>query len=124
MSDKLKIKMARAKKRRRRVRGKISGTAQIPRLAVAKSLVNTFIQIVDDTKQVTLVGLNTNSKAMAGKFDEKDSKTEQAKKLGQAAAELAMEKGIKKVVFDRGQYRYHGRIKAAAEGARKQGLEF
>jgi large subunit ribosomal protein L18 len=124
MTDKLKAKAARAEKRRRRVRGKVSGTADIPRLTVAKSLKNTFIQIVDDAKMVTLVGVSTNSKTIADKFDPKDTKTEQARKLGMAAAELALAKGIKKVVFDRNQYRYHGRVKALAEGARKQGLEF
>lgn len=124
MADKLKIKTAQAGKRRKRVRGKISGTSEIPRLSVAKSLRNTFIQIVDDTKHLTLVGLSTDSKTMADKFGEKDDKTEKARKLGLAAAEMALEKGIKKVVFDRNRYRYHGRIKAVAEGARKQGLEF
>jgi large subunit ribosomal protein L18 len=124
MTDKLKSKTARAEKRRRRVRGKVSGTADIPRLTVAKSLKNTFIQIVDDAKMVTLVGISTNSKTIADKFDPKDNKTERARKLGMAAAELALAKGIKKVVFDRNRYRYHGRVKALAEGARKQGLEF
>jgi large subunit ribosomal protein L18 len=124
MANKLKIKSARAQKRRRRVRGKISGTADIPRLTVSKSLKNTFIQIIDDVGQITLVGLATNSKSMADKFDGKDNKTEQAKKLGRAAAEIALEKGIKKVVFDRNRFRFHGRIKAVAEGARKKGLEF
>lgn len=123
MADKLKLKAARAQKRRRRVRGKVAGTVEIPRMSVAKSLHNTFVQIVDDINQVTLVGLATNSKAMADKFDEKDTNTERARKLGLAVAEVALEKGIKKVVFDRNQYRYHGRIKAVAEGARKQGLE-
>jgi len=124
MADKVKIKTARADKRRRRVRGKIIGTSEIPRFSVAKSLRNTFIQIVDDTKQMTLVGLSTDSKVMEGKFGEKDNKTEMARKLGLAVAEIALEKGIKKVVFDRNRYRYHGRVKAVAEGARKQGLEF
>lgn len=124
MADKLKIKAARAEKRRGRVRGKISGTSEIPRMSVAKSLRNTFVQIVDDSNQATLVGLSTESKTMADKFDDKDTKTDKARKLGLAAAEIALEKGIKKVVFDRNRFRYHGRIKAVAEGARKQGLEF
>ena len=118
------MKAARADKRRSRVRGKVTGTPEIPRFSVAKSLRNTFIQIVDDTNHTTLVGLSTASKSMEGKFDEKDNKTAQAQKLGQAAAAIALEKGIKKVVFDRNMYRYHGRVKAVAEGARKQGLEF
>jgi large subunit ribosomal protein L18 len=116
MADKFKKKAARATKRRRRVRGNISGSADIPRLTVAKSHKNICIQIIDD--------LATDSKAMSGKFDDKDSKIDKAKKVGQSIAELALEKGIKKVVFDRNQYRYHGRVKAAAEGARDKGLEF
>ncbi len=123
MANKMKIKAAKAMKRRRRVRGRVKGTSEIPRMTVAKSLKNVFIQIVDDTNHATLVGLSTNSKAMAGKFDDKDTKTDQAKKLGLAVAEIALEKGIKKVVFDRNEFRYHGRIKAVAEGARKQGLK-
>ena len=124
MSKKMKIKAARALKRRRRIRGKIKGTAEIPRLSVSKSLNNTFVQIVDDARQITLLGLSTNSKALADKFDDKDTKTDKANKLGLAVAEMAQEQGIKKVVFDRTQNRYHGRVKAVAEGARKQGLEF
>ncbi len=117
-------KEARALKRHRRVRGKIHGTPEIPRLTVTKSLKNTLIQIVDDTNHVTLIGLSTNSKAMAGKFADGDKKADRAKKVGQAIAEMALEKGIKKVVFDRNRYQYHGRVKAVAEGAREKGLEF
>jgi large subunit ribosomal protein L18 len=124
MAYNLKLKATRALKRRLRVRGKIRGTSEIPRMTVAKSLKNTFIQIVDDLHQQTLVGLATNSKTMAGKLGDKDTKIDQARKLGEAIAQLALEKGIKRVVFDRNRYRYHGRIKAVAEGARKQGLEF
>jgi large subunit ribosomal protein L18 len=93
-------------------------------MTVTKSLKNTFVQIVDDVNQVTLVGLGTNSKVMAGKFDAKDKKTDMAKKAGQVIAQLALEKGIKKVVFDRNRYQYHGRVKAVADGAREKGLEF
>jgi large subunit ribosomal protein L18 len=124
MADKITIKTKRAVRRRRRVRGKVSGTADIPRLTVAKSLKNTFIQIIDDVQGQTLVGAATNSKAMADRFDSKDNKVEQAKKLGQAIAELAQEKGISQVVFDRNHYRFHGRIKAVADGAREKGLKF
>ncbi len=124
MEKTAKHKEARALKRHRRVRGKIHGTPEIPRLTVTKSLKNIFIQIIDDTNQVTLVGLSTNSKAMAGKFADGDKKADKAKKAGQVIAELAIEKGIKKVVFDRNRYRYHGRVRAVAEGAREKGLEF
>ncbi|MFH1701344.1 MAG: 50S ribosomal protein L18 [Candidatus Zixiibacteriota bacterium] len=124
MISNTKKKAARALKRRRRVRGKINGTSQIPRLTVSKSLNNMYMQIVDDHKCITLFGLATNSKEFAGKLDKSDSKVDKAKKLGQAFAELAIEKGIEKVVFDRNQFRYHGRVKAAAEGAREKGLKF
>ncbi len=124
MADKIKHKKHRAEKRRRRVRGKIQGTPEIPRLTVTKSLKNTFVQIVDDINQVTLVGLASNSKAMADRRGDATNKVSLAKKTGEAIAELALEKGIKKVVFDRNRYRYHGRVKAVAEGAREKGLEF
>jgi len=119
-----KVKTKRAGQRRRRVRGKIQGTADIPRLTVRRSLKNIYAQIIDDQKQQTLVGLSTLSHAVADKLEDKDTKTDQAKKLGQMMAELAVDKGIKKVVFDRNQYRYFGRVKAVAEGAREKGLEF
>ena len=124
MEKTAKHKEERALKRRRRVRGKIHGTPEIPRLTVTKSLKNTSVQIVDDINGVTLIGLSTNSKAMAGKFADGDKKTDKAKKAGQAIAELAVAKGIKKVVFDRNRYPYHGRVRAVAEGAREKGLEF
>jgi large subunit ribosomal protein L18 len=124
MASKIKKKAVRALKRRRRVRGKISGTSEIPRLTVSRSLNNMYIQIVDDQKNITLLGLATNSKGFSEKIGKDDSKIDKAKKLGQAVAELATEKGIEKVVFDRNQYRYHGRVKAAADGAREKGLKF
>ena len=124
MASKTKVRANRALKRRRRVRGRITGTAEIPRLTIAKSLNNLYLQVIDDVKMVTLLGLGTQSKHMADRLSKEDTKTEQAKKLGQAMAELALEKGISKVVFDRNQFRYHGRIKAAADGAREKGLKF
>ncbi|MEZ5358966.1 MAG: 50S ribosomal protein L18 [Candidatus Zixiibacteriota bacterium] len=124
MATKYKKLAKRADKRRRRVRSKISGTAQVPRLTVARSLKNIYVQIIDDQKMVTLLGIGTNSKKLAGAFDEKDDKTARAKKLGKAVAEHAKELGIEQVVFDRNQFLYHGRIKALAEGAREGGLKF
>ncbi len=124
MADKNKVKSFKAQRRRRRVRGKIHGTAERPRLTVAKSLKNLFVQIIDDDKGVTLVGLATNSKTMTPLIEKGDTKTAQAKKVGLKIAELARAKGIESVVFDRNQYRYHGRIKALAESAREGGLKF
>jgi len=119
-----KVKLERAIKRRRRVRGKIHGTDEMPRMTVSRSLKNMYVQIIDDNSQSTLLGLGTCSKAMAGRVDKKDTKVVVAKKLGQAVAELALEKGIKRVIFDRNVFRYHGRVKALAEGAREKGLKF
>ena len=123
MTNKTKIKTRRAARRRRRVRSHILGNTDKPRMTVAKSLNNIYVQIIDDMKRITLVGLSTGSKTMSEKFTKDDSKTEKARKLGQAIAELAKEKGIQRVVFDRNHFRYHGRVKAVADGAREKGLE-
>lgn len=116
-------KTERAERRRRRVRGHIQGTSERPRMTVARSLRQMFVQIIDDHKQTTLLGLGTLSKTMADKYGPKDNKTVRAKKLGEEVARLALEKGITQVVFDRNRFRYHGRIKAVAEGARAKGLK-
>lgn len=116
-------KTERAERRRRRVRGHIQGTSERPRMTVARSLRQMFVQIIDDHKQTTLLGLGTLSKTMADKYGPKDNKTIQAKKLGEEIARLALEKGITQVVFDRNRFRYHGRIKAVADGARAKGLK-
>lgn len=116
-------KTERAERRRRRVRGHIQGTSERPRMTVARSLRQMFVQIIDDHKQTTLLGLGTLSKTMADKYGPKDNKTIRAKKLGEEIARLALEKGITQVVFDRNRFRYHGRIKAVADGARAKGLK-
>ncbi len=124
MADKNIVKAKKAERRRRRVRAKVVGTALIPRLTVSKSLNNTFVQIIDDVKQITLLATATNSKIVQDKLGKKTKKTEAARLVGEELAKLAKDKGIEKVVFDRNQYRYHGRVKAVAEGARKGGLKF
>ncbi|MEX2569874.1 MAG: 50S ribosomal protein L18 [Gemmatimonadota bacterium] len=109
-------------RRHRRVRKKVVGTGERPRLVVYRSLNNLEGQIVDDTKGVTLLGISTLTsevKEAGGK-----NKTERGKAAGKLLAERAREKGITKVVFDRGGYIYHGRVKAFADGAREGGLEF
>jgi len=116
-------KTERAERRRRRVRRHNQGTSERPRMTVARSLRQMFVQIIDDHRQTTLLGLGTLSKTMAGKYGPKDNKTVQAKKLGEEIARLALEKGITQVVFDRNRFRYHGRIKAVADGARAKGLK-
>ena len=103
-----------------RVRGKISGTPERPRLNVFRSNANIYAQIIDDVNGVTLVAANTLEK----EFEGATGNCEAAKKVGAALAERAKAKGIEKVVFDRGGYVYHGRVAALAEGAREAGLEF
>ena len=111
-----------AEKQRRhaRVRRKISGTAEFPRLAVCKTNKNIIAQIIDDTKGETLVYVSTLDKDVK----EKHANIEAAKEIGTIIAKKATEKNIKKVVFDRGGYIYHGIVKELAEAARKGGLEF
>ena len=106
-------------KRHLRVRAKVKGTAQSPRLNVFRSLKNVYAQLIDDVAGVTLVSASTVEKDF-GYGGNKDA----AKKVGQKLAERAKAKGIDKVVFDRGGYLYHGRIQELAEGAREGGLQF
>ncbi|MFP4664132.1 MAG: 50S ribosomal protein L18 [Bacteroidales bacterium] len=106
---------------RQSIRNKISGTAEKPRLAVFRSLKNITGQIINDDEGVTMAAIATNTKAFA---EEKGNKSELASKAGEKLAKDAIEKGITQVVFDRGGYKYHGRVKAFAEGARKGGLKF
>lgn len=124
MADRNIVKAKKAEKRRRRVRAKVIGTSQIPRLCVSKSLNNTIAQLIDDNRKVTLIYTATNSKVVADKLGKKSKKVEAARAVGEELAKMAKEKGIELVVFDRNKYRYHGRIKAVAEGARKGGLKF
>ena len=106
--------------RHKRVRGKVSGTPERPRLNVFRSETNIYAQLIDDTKGVTLVSASSLEKG----FEGPGSNCEAAKKVGEAIAERAKAKGIETVVFDRGGYLYHGRVKALAEGAREGGLQF
>ena len=107
-------------KRHKRVRAKISGTSERPRLCVYRSLQNIYVQIIDDTCGKTLVSASSVEK----EFGKDGGNKESAKKVGELAAKRALEKGISSVVFDRGGYLYHGRIEALAEGAREAGLKF
>ena len=107
-------------KRHVRVRGKISGTPECPRLNVFRSNANIYAQIIDDVNGVTLVSANTLEKG----FEGATGNAEAAKKVGTVLAERAKAKGIEEVVFDRGGYVYHGRVAALAEGAREGGLQF
>ena len=108
----------RLERRHRRVRAKIFGTSKVPRLSVSRSSKHMQAQIIDDEKQETLVGLSDRSLNLIG------TKREKAGILGSEIAKQAREKGVKKVVFDRGGFRYHGRVQSFAQGAREGGLEF
>ena len=104
----------------RRLRNRFSGTAERPRLAVFRSNNHMYAQIIDDVKGCTLVSASSLEKG----FEGRGNNCEAAAKVGEAIAQRAKDKGIATVVFDRGGYLYHGRVKALAEGARKAGLEF
>lgn len=108
-------------KRHNRVRKNISGTTECPRLCVYRSNASIYAQVIDDVKGITLASASSADKDldMAGK-----TKSEQAKLVGEKIGKLAIEKGIKNVVFDRGGYIYTGRVQALADGARSAGLEF
>ncbi len=110
-------------RRHGRVRKKLAGTNEQPRLNVFRSLNQIYAQVVDDKRGHTLVSCSTLDGEIKSKAKDLN-KTEQAKLVGHKVAERALEAGIKKVVFDRGGYHYHGRVKALAEAAREAGLEF
>jgi large subunit ribosomal protein L18 len=103
-----------------RIRKKLAGTTERPRLAVFRSLAHIYAQVIDDAKGVTLVSASSNEKGLAGS----GGNVAAAKEIGKRVAERAKENGIKQVVFDRGGYIYHGRVKALADAAREAGLEF
>jgi large subunit ribosomal protein L18 len=107
-------------RRHKRVRGKISGTTECPRLNVYRSTANIYAQIIDDVKGVTLCSASTLDKDFTGNGGNKEA----AKEIGKMIAKKAQEKGITNVVFDRGGYIYHGRVKELADGAREGGLNF
>lgn len=116
-----KIDRAQARnKRHQRVRNKISGTPECPRLSVFRSSKHIYAQIIDDVNGVTLAHASSLDKG----FDGNGGNIEGAKKVGEAVAKAALDKKIENVVFDRGGYLYHGRVKELAEGAREGGLKF
>lgn len=110
-------------RRHRRVRAKVSGTAGRPRLNVFRSVSAIYAQVIDDAAGRTLVSASSVDKELRTQVEGK-KKSEQAKLVGQAVAERAKSKGITTVVFDRGGYKYIGRVKALADGAREGGLQF
>jgi len=111
------------KKRHLRMRKKVVGTSERPRLNVFRSLNNIYAQVIDDVKGVTLVSASTLDKELKGKIGHGGNK-ESAKAVGELIAKRALAAGVTKVVFDRGGYIYHGRVKELADAAREAGLEF
>lgn len=116
--DKNKAKQLKSLRRKGRVRAKINGTAVCPRLSVFKSNTGIYLQLIDDIDRKTLVSVNKKE------LDAKLKKIDAAFEMGKMIAKKAMEKKIEKIVFDRGANKYHGRVKAVADGAREAGLIF
>ncbi|MGD9992920.1 MAG: 50S ribosomal protein L18 [Salinivirgaceae bacterium] len=114
-------KKIRRQKIKENIRKKIGGTSEMPRMSVYRSNKQISVQIIDDVAQTTLAAASSLNKEIA---EFKGNKTQQADKVGELVARLALEKGITQVVFDRNGYLYHGRVKALAEAARKGGLKF
>jgi len=115
-------KLERRTRIKMRIRKKMSGTAERPRLAVYRSNKQIYVQVVDDLNRVTLLSASSREKEVADKTGIK--KTEQAKLVGKLLATKCREKGIESVVFDRSGYKYHGRVKSLADAAREDGLKF
>jgi large subunit ribosomal protein L18 len=115
---KIKHNLSIKKKRKIRVRANIHGSTQRPRVSIFRSNKHFYLQVIDDDKGVTLAGANDL------KDDQKQTKSEKAKKVAEVVAEQLAKKKVKNLVFDRGQYRYHGRVKVAAQTLREAGFKF
>jgi large subunit ribosomal protein L18 len=124
MADKNISKRLLRLKRKTRIRRKITGTETRPRMVVFRSLKHIYIQLVDDQKSHILAALSSLSPQTSERLKESKSKVQTGLIVGEMMGEMAKEKGINRVVFDRNGYLYHGRVKAVADGARKAGLEF
>lgn len=128
MTEHVTKSMRRKRERRERahmrVRSRVRGTAERPRLAVYKSLKYIYAQVIDDQDGRTLVAVTSADPAIKGQLSRSAATAEAAKLVGETVALRAKEKGIDKVVFDRGGYIYHGNVKAVAEAAREKGLQF
>lgn len=111
-------------KKRFRVRKKVWGAAERPRMTIFRSLNQIYVQLIDDNTGATIVSASSLSKEIADELKGVKTKVEKSKLVGSYAAKLAVEKGINTVIFDRNIYRYHGRVKAVADGAREGGLKF
>lgn len=121
--DKLIKKQKNRVQRKRRIRAGITGTSECPRMTIYRSLNHCYVQLIDDQTSTTIVCASTLSKELKGILD-KTGNIDAAKAVGELLAEKALASNIKKVVFDRNGFLYHGRVKALADGARSKGLEF
>ena len=124
MREKYRKKLSPRKRRHVRVRAKVSGTAERPRLNVFRSSAHIYAQVIDDGTGRTLVSASDLEDAVVQQAGDEATKTARANAVGQAIAQRAKDAGIESVVFDRGGFLYHGRVKAVADGAREGGLKF
>lgn len=120
--EKNKVKTERRNKIRRRIRSTIRGTAERPRLSIFKSSKHVYLQLINDRENATLLAFSTQTESLQKDLKGKSS-VEAAEIIGEVLAKAAIDQGLKKVVFDRSGYKYHGIVKAAADGARKGGLD-
>lgn len=116
-----KVKTARRQRIRYNIRQKLAGTTAKPRLAIFRSNSDTYAQLIDDTKGVTIASASTKDKDIAA---QKGTKSEKSKLVGASIGRKAVELGVSEIVFDRGGYLYHGRVKSVGDGAREAGLKF
>ncbi len=124
MRSKSSNKKISSERRQKRVRQKVQGTQERPRLSVYRSLGHIYAQLIDDLTQKTLLSVSSLTPELSKEASVKENKNQLAKRVGSYLAKRALEKGIVNVVFDRNRYIYHGRVKALAEGAREGGLKF
>lgn len=122
--ERLKLKKIRNQRRKYRIRKKVFGTSDTPRLSVYRSLKHIYAQIIDDEHGNTLVACSTMEKEVREAIKDKTRKVEQAKLVGKILAKRALEKGIERIAFDRNGFLYHGRVRALADSARENGLVF
>ena len=124
MGSNINPRVAARLRRKKRIRKKVFGTSERPRLCVYRSLKHIYAQVIDDEKGETLVAASTLSREVREQLASVSGKVAAAKLVGLVVGKKALEKGIKKVVFDRNGYLYHGRVKAVADGAREAGVGF
>jgi large subunit ribosomal protein L18 len=124
MRDRNTLKNAARLRRKKHIRKVVSGTKECPRLVVYRSLRNIYAQLVDDVGMVTLTGISSLSPSLKEELSKVKTPIERGEIIGQTVAKMAKKRKVKRVVFDRNGFPYHGQVKAVAEGARKGGLEF